>query len=383
MKIEKIEIMAVNVPFKGKTQDNVGEISLGKWQKCRFIVVKVYTDDGIIGYGESAPWVRTSELGQGPVIAVLKDYLGPAIIGMNPFDIELIWKTMDRIAHNNPQAKGILDMALYDIMGKAVGMPMYNLIGGAVRKEIPLAPVVTIDTLDSMKRSTRRWIESGFKTIRIKLGLGDIKKDIELVKEIRKEIGPNIKLRVDPNQAYSLKEALRIINVLEENDVEIYEQPIVWNDIDGLARINKSTYIPVMPHEAMKSINDVREFINKGSASLLTIKTDRPGGITKARIARDIAELYNIPCVVMSSIELSISTCASMQFAATIKNLNFACEASGIYEIEDIADNSKWIVNGNFIVPDKPGFGVEIDDEKLAYFTEQIVECNASSVVLD
>lgn len=246
MKITKVEIMATDVPFKGN-QENVGEIALGKWELCRFVVVKVHTDEGIVGYGESAPFARTSQMGQKPIVSMLSDYVAPAVIGLDPFQVEAIWKAMDRAAPYAAQAKGAIDMALYDIMGKKTGMPAYNFMGGLVRKEIPLQAIVTIDTLENMKKASLKWIEQGFKTVRIKLGLGDLKKDIQLVREIRKTIGADIKLRVDPNQAYSVKEALKMIPVLEENDVEIYEQPIVWNDLDGLAQINAATYIPLCP----------------------------------------------------------------------------------------------------------------------------------------
>ena len=210
-----------------------------------------------------------------------------------------------------------------------------------------------------------------------------MKKDCRLVREIRKAVGDDIKIRVDPNQAYSVKEALKMIPVLEENDVEIYEQPTAWDDLDGLAQVNAATHIPVMPHEAMSSIQDVKALIDHRAVSLFSLKTDRPGGLTKARITRDLAELYNIPCVVMSSVELSVSTFASMQFAATLKDLPFACEASGVYEIEDIADSAGRIVNGSFIVPDGPGFGVEVDEERLRYYTKQTWVCDEGCSVQD
>ena len=382
MKITKVEVMATDVPFKG-SQENVGEIALGKWRTCRFVIVKVHTDEGIVGHGESAPFARLSQLGQKPIVDVLLDYLAPAVIGKNPFNLEEIWRAMDRATPYAAQAKGAIDMALYDIMGKKTGMPAYNFLGGAVRKEIPLQAIVTLDTLDNMKQASLNWVDKGFKTIRIKLGQGDLKKDVKLVHEIRKAVGDDVKIRVDPNQAYSVKEALKMIPVLEEHDIEIYEQPVLWSDLDGLAQINAATTIPVMPHEAMSSIQDVKALIDHKAVSLFSIKTDRPGGLTKARITRDLAELYNIPCVVMSSVELSVSTFASMQFAATLKDLNFACEASGVYEIEDIADSTDRIVNGNFIVPDGPGFGVEPDDEKLKYYTKQTWVCDESSTVQD
>lgn len=382
MKITKVEIMAADVPFKG-SQENVGEIALGKWQTCRFVIVKVHTDEGIVGWGESAPFARLSQLGQKPIADILLDYLAPSILGRDPFDLEAIWRAMDRATPYAAQAKGAIDMALYDIMGKKTGMPAYNFLGGVVRREIPLQAIVTIDSLENMKQASLRWVDKGFRTIRIKLGLGDLKKDSQLVHEIRKVVGDDIKIRVDPNQAYSLKEALKMIPVLEEHDIEIYEQPVAWTDLEGLAKVNASTFIPVMPHESMSSIQDVKALIDHRAVSLFSLKTDRPGGLTKARIARDLAELNNIPCVVMSSIELSISTFASMQFAATLKDLHFACEASGVYEIEDIADSSGRIVNGTFLVPDGPGFGVQVDEDKLSYYTKQTWVCGEGSTVQD
>lgn len=383
MKITAVEIKAVDVPFKQSNQENVGEIFLGKWQTCRFVLVKVHTDEGIVGYGESAPFARTSQLGQKPIVSILEDYLAPAVIGLDPFQVEAIWKAMDRATPYAPQAKGAIDMALYDIMGKKTGMPAYNFMGGLVRKEIPLQAIVTIDTLENMRAASLDYIQQGYRTVRIKLGLGDLKKDMQLVRDVRKAIGDDIKLRVDPNQAYSLKDALKLIPVLEENDVEIYEQPIAWNNIDGLAQINAATHIPVMPHESMSSIYDVRDMIDRGAVSLFTIKTDRPGGITKARITRDVAEMYNIPCVVMSSVELGISTFASMQFAATLKELPFACEASGFSQIEDIVRDSNRIKDGKFLVPDGPGFGAEIDEERLEHYTKYTVMCDESAKVQD
>ena len=383
MKITKVEIKATDVPFKKSNQENVGEIALGKWQICRFVIVKVHTDEGIVGYGESAPFARLSQLGQKPIVDILADYVAPAVIGMDPFQVEAIWQAMDRATPYAAQAKGAIDMALYDIMGKKTGMPAYNFMGGLVRREIPLQAIVTIDTPENMRAASLDWISQGYRTIRIKLGVGSLKQDMELVRNIREAIGDDVKLRVDPNQAYSVKDALKMIPVLEDNDVEIYEQPISWTDLDGLAEVNAATHIPVMPHESMSSIYDVKELMERKAVSLFTLKTDRPGGITKARITRDLAELYNIPCVVMSSVELGISTFASMQFAATLKAMPFACEASGPLEIEDIDVNSNRIRDGKFIVPDGPGFGAEIDEEKLEHYTKYTVVCDESAKVQD
>lgn len=119
MKITKVEIMATNTPFLG-TEGNTGEIAQGKWELCRFVVVKVHTDEGIVGYGESAPFARLSPLGQKPIIDVLVDYVAPAVIGLDPFNTETIWMAMDRATPDNAQAKGAIDMALYKALRDTV-----------------------------------------------------------------------------------------------------------------------------------------------------------------------------------------------------------------------------------------------------------------------
>lgn len=382
MKITKVDVFAADFPFK-KDKDNTSAISLGTWNTCLFVLVKVHTDEGICGWGESAPFARTSPLGQMAICDVIVDYLAPAIIGMDPFNIQGIWKAMDKSVPDHPQAKGALDMALYDIMGRKLGLPASTLMGGAVRTEIPLQALLCLDTIENMKKEAEDWLDKGFRTIRIKLGTGDMHRDMAMVREIRKTIGPDIKLRVDPNQAYTKKQALQLIPVLEENEVEIFEQPVAWHDLDAMADLNASTWIPIMPHEGMKSIYDVREFIKKDAVSLFTLKTDRPGGLTKACLTRDMAELFNIPCVVMSSVELSISTCASMMLAATLKELPFACEASGPVEIEDITDNSGFIKGDKFIVPQGPGFGFEVDEDKIRHYTKKMWTADETSEIKD
>ncbi|MBR2596035.1 MAG: hypothetical protein IKE06_06885, partial [Solobacterium sp.] len=117
MKITKVDVFAADFPFK-KDKDNTSAISLGTWNTCLFVLVKVHTDEGICGWGESAPFARTSPLGQMAICDVIVDYLAPAIIGMDQFNIQGIWKAMDKSVPDHPQAKGALDMALYDIMGR-------------------------------------------------------------------------------------------------------------------------------------------------------------------------------------------------------------------------------------------------------------------------
>ena len=385
MKITKVIARAIDLPLLIRSEDgSEGRIALGTWNTCRFVVAEVHTDEGIVGYGEDAPFAPESPLAQGPLVATLVDHLGPAVIGMDPFCVEGIWKRMDQVVQGSPAAKAIIDMALYDIMGKKLGIPAYNLLGGALRKQLPLQMNLCIDEIGAMVRKAQKGYEQGFRTFRAKLGTGDLKRDMDIVHQMRRALPDDAKLRVDPNQAYSRKEALRMIPCFEEHEIEILEQPVAWTDIDGLALVNSSTHIPVMPHEGFITTRDLREMIEKDAAGVFSLKTERPGGITYARKARDVAELFHIPCVAMSSVELPFSTFAAAHLAATFNTLPFACELSGGYELEDLSTNgAERVKNGTFYLPEGPGLGVDVDEDKLNFYTRQSWVVEENSRVLE
>jgi len=381
MKVEKIEVFPVTIPFKQAAPLTEGAgTALGSWSVCRFVVVKMYTNEDIIGIGEAPPWVNVSREGQGAIVSTIRDYLAPIIIGKDPFNIEEIWKEMDRVAPGNPQAKTAVDVGLYDIMGKALNIPMYKLIGGLMRDKIPLTGIVGLDSITKMVKTAEKWTSEGYETIRLKIGMG-LNKDEELLKTARESLGDKIKIRVDANQIYRPHEAVKIIKTLENYNIEIVEQPVAWYDLKGLSFVNKLVNTPLMPHESLYDIYDVVHLIDADAVSVFGFKMDRPGGITNAVKARTLAELNDIPATVISSIELGINTAASMQFAATIKRMDFACEASGPIVIADnIVKNPIEIKDGFAKVPKGIGIGVEIDEDKLKKYSEGLIICENTEI---
>lgn len=381
LKITRVEVFPVTIPKNenlpgGKKGLNT---TLGSWEVFRFVIVKVFSDEGVVGFGESPPWISVSREGQSSIVSIIKDYLAPIVIGKDPFKIEYIWSEMDRICPGNTMAKTALDIALYDIIAKVFNTPIYNLLGGKTREKVPLAGMVGFDTLDNMVKLGEWWVKSGYNTIRFKIGMG-LEKDVELIKTARKALGDKVKIRVDANQKYKPHEAIKIIRRLEEYNIEAVEQPIAWFDLKGLSLINKSVHTPIMPHESLYDIYDVVRLIDYDAASLFGLKLDRPGGITNAKKAIALAELYNIPCTVISSMELGVSTSASMQLAATLRSMDFACEASGsIFIADDIVKEGIEIDNGFARVSDKVGVGVELDEKKLKKYSESVIICDEDS----
>ncbi|MFQ5820944.1 MAG: mandelate racemase/muconate lactonizing enzyme family protein [Candidatus Heimdallarchaeota archaeon] len=171
MKITEIEIFPVTIPFSGGFASSLGTAT-GTWEICRFVVVKVHTDEGITGYGEVPPWLRVGKESQNSIIPIIQNYLASELIGEDPFNIAKIWVKMDAAAPENTMAKTPLDLAFYDIMGKTLGVPIYKLLGGRVRDKIPLTGLVGFGELDEMMTFTEMWVKKGYQTVRLKIGMG-------------------------------------------------------------------------------------------------------------------------------------------------------------------------------------------------------------------
>jgi L-alanine-DL-glutamate epimerase-like enolase superfamily enzyme len=360
MKITKIEIIPVNIPFTRTLKTAIGD-----WSLAEFVIIRMHTDAGIVGLGEVPPWMAVSRTSQGAIIEILKDYIVPVILGLDPFQIEKAWDLMDLYAPGNPMAATPIDMAMYDIMGKALKTPVYNLLGGKFREKVPTAAIIGFGETEAMIRECREWLDLGAMAVRIKVGLG-LEKDLKNTEAIRKAIGSRVTLRVDCNQAFTRNEAIRVIQALEPFGLELAEQPVAWHDLTGMGMVARNVRTPIMPHETLLDRFDALHLIEYGGAGVFGLKLDRPGGFVNVKKVNALAELNNLPCFMCSSIELGISTSAAAHLAVSQKNIRLACEFSGPQTItDDIVKNPIPIVDG-FAQPwDSPGLGVELDDKKL------------------
>jgi L-Ala-D/L-Glu epimerase len=369
MKIERIDVIPVSIPLRKK----VG-ISFTQWERVEYVVTKVYTDDGIIGLGESAPWVAISRDSQETVLGIASKHLAPLLIHEDPFDIEKIWWKMDTAVPGNGMAKAALDLPLYDIMGKALGVPVYDLLGGKTVDTFPIVGMVGLGSNEQMIEDALKWVEAGYRGLRVKTGKG-IPEDRKIVSGIRSAVGPDISLRIDANQAYTPSVAIRMVKALEPYDIEMVEQPTVWYDFEGLARVTSSVDTPILPHEALYSVYDAIQLDRMGGGNVFAIKAYRPGGLTLARKLAGYMELRNIPMFVCSAKELAISTAASGHFAiAYYRNIKYACEMTGPVGIaDDIAPAGVKIEKGRVSVFDRPGYGVELDEDRMKKYSGPVI----------
>jgi len=373
MKITKIELIPVDIPRK-KVLTLAHYGNLGQGGNFEFVLVRVHTDEGITGVGEVPPLPPLSPESQPVILDVQKKWLVPTLLGMDPFEIEEIWKRMDFIAPTYSMAKASIDMALWDIMGKSLDMPVHRLLGGSKPEKIPNVGLVGIDEPEVVAGVASEFVSDGYKGIRLKIAPG---RDVECVAAVREAIGYDVDLRVDCNQGYRVSEAVKMIRHIEPYDIEMVEQPTIWWDFNGLAEVAAAVDTPLMAHESMYLLSDVKNLIDAGAVGVLGLKTYRPwGGITGARRLLEMARVMNIPCMFHDDLELSVSLAAATQIISAYRNvITHKCELSGYPEWmgDDVTTESVRFEKGYVYVPDGPGLGVELDDDKVERYTKGIV----------
>jgi L-alanine-DL-glutamate epimerase-like enolase superfamily enzyme len=352
MLIAKVETKIVRTPFKGNFKTTYGEMA--PYQS--HLIVRITTKSGLSGIGEASqlPFF-TGETADTMKIAVEKE-LGPAIIGKSIYSLREIHRVMNRVLGLASGAKSAIDMALWDALGKAMGVPAYKLLGGGPKKSVRVAYVVGDETPERMAAEAKEKVNLGFDTIKIKIG-SNPSKDIEAVGKIREAVGPKVRLRVDANQGYTVKTALQVIQEISPFSIDYIEQPVPGWDIDGMAHIRKSSYLPIMADESVHSPEDALQLIKREAVDLFGIKLIKCGGLYPAMKIAHLAESAGLHCVLISPWDTLAGTYAGLHLS-TILPGDHAQELVGPYYLTDDPFGNLDI-RGQISIPQTAGLGVE------------------------
>jgi muconate cycloisomerase len=378
MKISGIETIPIKLPPRRLHQWSSLTTPIGV-----YVIIKIATDEGITGLGE-APVLKDwggdhmKYYGETPETTahVIGDILAPALIGHEPTEIAALHLLMDRAIKGYPYCKAAIDMALYDIAGKALNVPAYNLLGGCFRKRVAVAHSIGLMEIEKAVEEALRVKEEGIKTIKLKGGR-EPERDVELVRRMRKSLGPEIRIAVDANQGYaSPKIAVRAIRAMEEYGILYMEQPV--EGVDAMARVAQSVDTPIMADESAWTPQDALEIIRKKAADMISLYTTKPGGLFKAKIVAAVAEAAGLRCNVNGSVETGVGNAANLHLAASTAVASLASVVpvstpkgkgkhgiAGIYYQDDIIAEPFEYADGEIVVSDKPGLGIELDEEKL------------------
>lgn len=381
MAIAKVETIRVKLPTRrvhrwtGLTEPIGG-----------YVLVRMAGDDGLVGWGE-APVLKDwgGDYGRyfgespGTTVHVVERYLAPAVAGADPVNIAELHARMDAAVKGYPYAKAAVEMAAYDLAGRALGLPVTHLLGGRVRDRIPVTHSIGLMAVEDAVPEAAQAVREGIRTLKIKVGV-EPRRDIELVRRIRETVGPDVALCVDANQGYaSPREALRTLRAMEPCGLLYAEQPV--EGVARMAAVAADLETPVMADESAWTPQDVLEIIERRAADIVSLYTTKPGGLYRALQVAAVCQAAGIRCNVNGSAETGVGNAANVQLAAAAPAVTLSCvipvstpaehqhgQVAGIYYRDDLVADPFRFEEGAVAVPGGPGMGMAVDEAKVARY---------------
>ncbi len=361
MKITHVETYPVRVPLKPVRQMRS---SLGQHRVSEFLLVRLGTDAGVEGVGEATTTPNWSGETCWTAQAIIRSVLAPVLLGEDPRQIESLAARMDRVCVGNPFAKAALEMALWDIVGKREGKPLYELLGGPAReKRFRCRFSLGAYPPEKAAQVAAERVAAGFDTIKIKVGADSL--DRQRVQAVREAVGPEVTLTIDANGGWSLEQALDILPELLALGVTLVEQPTPRGDDLALRAVRQAVEVPVMADEGCFTLTDARRLIQGECCDLLCVYPGKNAGVLAAAQIATLAQQHQMPCSVGSNLELDVATAAMAHLVVAHPNLQverFPGDVLGPEYHEFPVVKRPVEIEGPWVsVPQGPGLGVEVD----------------------
>ena len=356
MIIKNVETKHYRIPLRTDMSDAMH----GVMTHFEVIMVRLESEDGVHGLG------YTYTIGQGgaAIRSLIDQALKPILLGANPRSIEDLWEKMWWQLHYIGRgglvsfAISAVDIALWDLLGRKDGVPLWRMLGGSNPQVKPYAGGIDLHlTADELVEQTRKNLAKGFRAIKIKVGREYLREDIERVRAVRDLLGPDIPLMVDANMRWNVETAIRAARQLQKYDVFWLEEPTIPDDIKGHARIAVEGGLPIASGENLHSIYEFRNMIEDGLVAFPEPDVSNCGGVTGWMRVAKLAYANNLPVTTHGVHELHL------QLLAAIPNASFL-EVHG-FGLERFILNPPQIVDGSMTAPDRPGHGVEFNWDAL------------------
>jgi muconate cycloisomerase len=361
--IGDIRVLLGDIPVK-----RPHKMSFTTLEAVNFAFVRVETRAGVVGWGEAAclggpTW---SEESAESVQATIERYVAPWLIGRDASAIEPIRHEMARRVQGNPFARAAIEMALWDINGRALGVPVHRLLGGRVRDRVPLSWSLAVTSPEAEVEEAREKTALGHRIFKIKTAAHPVAADVERVRRIREAVGADVSLRVDANQGWDRPTALAAIAALEPYRLDFVEQPVPKWDLDGMAEIARRVTVPIMADESCASPHDALAIARLGGVSILALKVTKSAGLLGTMAVARIAEAAGMSCYVGCMIETSLGTAAYLQLALAAQPVTWGCELFGPLLLKgDVVRAPVRYADGAILALDGPGLGVDVDETAL------------------
>ena len=363
----KLEPIPVRVPLKAGM---VTKTAHGDHHTSDYVIVRLYTDQGIVGLGEATVSALWSGETSKSCVAALNDLIGPALIGTDPTQISTCRKMMDFLIKLNPFTKAAVEMALWDIAGKAQGVPVYQLLGGKCFDIIPTKMMIGAFGLPHVRALAEQFLSWGVRCLKVKVGL-DLAGDLARVQAVRDVSGPDIPITIDANCGWNVTTARIALDRLRPLRILIAEQPIAPGDNEAMASL-RSTGIPIMADESVFTLADAWNVLRAHAADVVSIYPGKNGGIAAAIEIAHVAQAAGVPCHIGSNLELGIGSAAMLHLASAVLNIDSETYPADIlgphYHEADLLSQPLVLDPHGAKVPEGPGLGVILDEDQLKRF---------------
>ncbi|HWR08891.1 dipeptide epimerase [Sporomusa sp.] len=353
MKITAIRIGKVSIPLKKPFKTALRQVN-----SAEDIIIKMIADTGETGFGNAPPTAVITGDSQDSVIAAIRDTIGPRLIGMDVDNLEGIMTTIDGAMLHNSSAKAALDIAVYDLFGKRHGIPLYKLLGG-YRNVITTDLTISVNAPEEMVQDSLEAVAAGYTELKLKVGT-DAALDIKRVQAIRAAVGYDVKIRLDANQGWSPKEAVRTIRKFEDMglDIELIEQPVKAHDFSGLKYVTEHVETDIMADEAAFGVYEVFQLLAMQACDLINIKLMKAGGLHNAIKIAHFAETMGVKCMMGCMLESKVGITAAASLAGGKVIVDKSDLDAAVLLAQDPVVGGVSFSKNQIIIPDAPGLGI-------------------------
>ena len=366
MRITGLRATPVAVPF---TQPEAW--AFGERTGMVSVLLEVDTDEGLVGLGEAAAYPSAD------IIEAVLRTVEPLVVGESAFTIERIMKrinivgTWHHVQATSPAIAGV-EMALWDLVGKASGQPVVNLFGGRVRDEVEYFYYLSRKAPEEMAKDAATGYQAGFRVFYLKACSADPRDDIERVEAVRGAIGDDAGIRVDANESWTPGAAIRILNDMARFGLELAEQPVTGRNLTEMTYLRSRLDVPLLANEASWTRWHHLEIIKQGAADVVSVDNQMDGGLANLKTGAAMLEVAGLPVLKHSLGELGVATYAGAHLLASIPNAVYASQAYGSFLADDVVEGASPLPyrNGCLTVPEGPGLGVTLDAERVGRYAE-------------
>jgi L-alanine-DL-glutamate epimerase-like enolase superfamily enzyme len=350
VKIEQIETHILEMPYTKPLVTATNNFTVG-----RGLLVKVVTDGGVEGYGYSDLFPRTGET---PETArhVIESVLKARVVGREIEELARIRADMDHVLTGNPRAKAALETALYDALARSVHVPLYLLLGGRFRNEIKVIKMVSVDAPEAMAAEAKQLVREGL-ALKLKMS-GKIDQDLPRVAAVRDAVGGGVFIKVDANEAYDAKTAIRLAKGLADNDVEIFEQPVPRDQFDALWEVKKHSPIKIEADQSARSAAEVFTLIKNRMVDSINTSIQKVGSIHEVKKIAELCEMNGLRCALSNTAGSMVGDAAAVQLAASTPGIAPLCELGEFEVISGDPFVGLKVDKGSIRVPEGEGLGV-------------------------